>query len=115
MDQHHETNGIRLTEINTGDGDGADITFEFNNKRITVSLFASSSAHDTRDTQHEAPVEDRLIHLLGQAVDSLDDEYEDIIDEVLEALFPVGESLFTQVAPAQRDSQLITRDLHSHL
>ncbi|KJK85264.1 hypothetical protein H633G_10896 [Metarhizium anisopliae BRIP 53284] len=62
-----EFDDIRVVHINAGNDEGADITIEINSKRITVSLFASSSWQDEGNSQLGTPIEDQLIQLLNQA------------------------------------------------
>lgn len=106
---------IRVVHINAGDDEGADITLEFNTKRITVSVFASFLSQDEGNPPLETPIEDQVIHLLNQAVTAADEDYDDIINEALNAIVSVGKSSFSQVAPPMRDSRSATPDLHSHL
>ncbi|KAK2613016.1 hypothetical protein QQS21_000945 [Conoideocrella luteorostrata] len=106
---------ITVVQINAGDDDGADITLEFNTKRITVSVFASSFSRNGDNTSLETPIEDRVIHLLNEAVTAADEDYDDIINEALDAIIGVGVSSFSQVAPPMLDSRSATPDLHTHL
>lgn len=67
---------IYVVQINTGDGDGADMTIQFNGCHICASLFPSSRG--PQSLRCESAVEDRLIKLLGLLVQASDDEYEKI-------------------------------------
>ena len=50
-----ETDCVVVTEISVDKDEGGEITFEFNGKRLTVSVFSSHSSHS---------IEDRLVSLL---------------------------------------------------
>lgn len=117
VDEHQKTNDMILViEINAGDDAGAEIVFEFNGKQINVSLFANPSVLDSNGAQQDTPIEDRLIRLLGRAAIADDDnEYEKIIDEVLEAILRNGKPLFIQVAPGSQASTYTSQHLHSHI
>ncbi|KAK2592413.1 hypothetical protein QQS21_009896 [Conoideocrella luteorostrata] len=94
MDDAQEFNDVRGVRINAGNDDDADTTFEVNSKRITVSVFATSS----------------------RPVTAADEDYEDLINEALDAILDVGGPIFFQVAPPRRDPlQSASLDLHSHL
>ncbi|KAM3437290.1 hypothetical protein NHJ13734_004712 [Beauveria thailandica] len=69
----HESDDIKVVHINAGDEEGADITFEYNARRITISFFAPGS-----------PVENGIIHLLNKAVIAADEDYEELINEALD-------------------------------
>ena len=60
-------------------------------------------------------IEDHVIRLLNQAVIAADEEYDDMINETLDAILGVGMPSFRQVAPAMHDSRSATLNLHSHL
>ncbi|KAI0901991.1 hypothetical protein F4806DRAFT_445292 [Annulohypoxylon nitens] len=91
---------VAVYEINAGDGDGADITFGFNDQQISISIFTSSSApHDLYSDRKQPFLEDRLIDMLGQAVstDVNTDEYEKIVDDALDLILDVGKAIFMEV------------------
>jgi len=115
VSEDHEGRNVSVVQINAGDDDGADITLDFNGKRIAVSLFANSIPQDDSRTQHHAPAEDRLIQLLAQAVTAPDDEYDELVDEVLDVILEVGKASFDQVAPSLQTPSPSHKDLHSHL
>jgi len=86
---------IAVVRCSTGtDEDGADITFDFNGKRMKVSLFPMAST-----LEHKSPTENRLICLLGKSVEADSDEYEDIMDKVIQAILDAGRPLFIKAAP----------------
>lgn len=99
---------IVVRQVHAGDGDGADIVFEFNGQRMDVSIFLSLS----RPGQVQQSLEDRLIDLLARATspDTDDDEYEDIVDEVLETILDAGSHIFSEAAPTPSTDGI---DLHS--
>ena len=98
--EKHEMHDIAVTQIYASESDGAEIVFECNGKRIAVSLFASHSSQDCHKGQHQHPIEDHLIDLLGQAVtDDFGGEHDDIVDEVLDVIFDAGKPLFAQGPP----------------
>ncbi|ESZ93628.1 hypothetical protein SBOR_6006 [Sclerotinia borealis F-4128] len=115
MGDYEECGEFQAVCINAGDDEGADITFEYNGKRITVSLFASSSCQASGNSQHENYIEDRLIRLLNQAVTADDEDYDELVDEASDVILGLGKILFSQVAPPLPVSILSDQDLHSHL
>lgn len=53
---------ISILQIHTGDGDGAELVFEYNGKRTAVSLSPTQSPRDCHKDQHEQhAIEDYLI------------------------------------------------------
>ena len=98
---------IAVTQINTGDGDGADITFEFNNKHISLSMFPS----------HTSSVEDHLISILTKVLSpDFADDNEDLVDEALDIILDVGRASFREMAPLHTPcTSLSTQILHSLL
>ncbi len=99
---HEVTDDIRVVQINAGDDEGVDITFEYNTKRITVSIFAcpSSNGGDCCSSLGAAPpMETRIIRLLNEAVVADDEDYEHLIDEVVDDLVLVGADSFSEAAP----------------
>ncbi|UNI17468.1 hypothetical protein JDV02_003809 [Purpureocillium takamizusanense] len=74
---------------------------------MDVSIFPSLSRSD----QEHQSIEDRLIDLLSHAASSDDDdEFEDIIDEVLETILSVGPHILSEAAPTPSTDGI---DLHS--
>ncbi|KGQ09556.1 hypothetical protein BBAD15_g5107 [Beauveria bassiana D1-5] len=105
-----ESDNIKVVHINAGDEEGADITLEYNARRITISFFASPLC-----SSPGSPVENRIIHLLNNAVIAADEDYEELINEVLDVILPAGETFFSEAAPPGRQKPCATRDLHSLL
>ncbi len=88
-----DTHGRDLTavlQVDAGPGDGAEIVFDQNSQRIAVSIFPGQDA-----------ITARLIDLLTRACNpDFDDEFEDIIDEALDAVLDIGKDELAKVAPA---------------
>lgn len=104
--------GITVFGIETGDGDGAELLFDYHKKRISVSIFPSTDAHSSL---HVSAEEDRFIDLLSRAVSTRDDdEHEEMIDDVLAAILEAGRVLFDEIRLSCRSSPA-ARDLHSVL
>ncbi|KAI5464247.1 hypothetical protein BGZ63DRAFT_411989 [Mariannaea sp. PMI_226] len=115
MGDYEQYDDVRVVCINGGDDEGADITFEYNGKRIAVSLFASSSCQANGNSQHESFIEDQLIRLLNQAVTADDDDYEKLEDQVSDVIVGLGKIQFSQVAPPPPVDIPSDQDLHSYL
>ncbi|OAQ59608.1 hypothetical protein VFPPC_13533 [Pochonia chlamydosporia 170] len=112
MDHEEQFDDIRVVSIDAGTDEGADITIEYNTKRITVSIFASS----TQDNAHTGTsVEDELIRLLNQAVDAADEDYEDLMNNALDRVLDLAGATFSDVAPRICASQQASTVLHAHL
>lgn len=110
MDQPSNMPDIAVHQVNAGDGDGADMVFDYNGRKISVSVFPSSLREEGQED-----VQGRLIDLLGRAVTSdTDDEYEKLVDEALSIIIDAGKAAFDHVA--QTDAPLGTaQNLHSVL
>ncbi|KAK8116339.1 hypothetical protein PG984_012841 [Apiospora sp. TS-2023a] len=109
---------ISVHQIHAGDGDGADIIFDLNDRQIAVSVFPGSSIQPTDQFHQEQTfLEDRLIGLLGRATASEDEEeYKTIVDDVLTVILEAGKSVFAEVAPSNKPSTPSpNQDLHSLL
>ncbi|KAI1399905.1 hypothetical protein F4819DRAFT_395621 [Hypoxylon fuscum] len=119
MGEMNKMDDIAVHKINTGDGDGADIIFDFNSQRIAVSIFPASPAPHNLHLDRKQPfLEDCLIDMLGHAVsaDVDDDKYEEIVDEVLGVILDVGKTIFAEVAPSNKAIlQPPSQDLHTCL
>ncbi|KAK4162979.1 hypothetical protein QBC43DRAFT_264850 [Cladorrhinum sp. PSN259] len=114
-----ELDDIDVYRIEAGDSDGADILFDFNGQRIQLSVLPSSPSSQP-DPENINFLEDRLIHLLGQATLTEDmDEYEAILDQALEPILEAGRAIFREAASrnttsaSQEPSEQL--DLHSLL
>ncbi|KAM0419091.1 hypothetical protein ACHAPT_012030 [Fusarium lateritium] len=91
---------IAVNQLHAGDGDGADMVFEFNGSQISVSIFPSNGS-STKNTRHlepeHRPLQDRLIDLIARAtVCEDDDEYDKLKDEVFGVILDAGRPLFPQ-------------------
>lgn len=101
---------VAVFQINTGDGDGAEIIFDHTGNRISVSIFPSSASQDGQEA-----LEDRLIDLLGRAgFDDDDDDYEEIVDEILSVILDAGKAEFNEMAQSKPTTHA-TQTLHSVL
>lgn len=95
--------------------DKADIDFEYNGKRIVLSLFASSLEGGQNEDER---LEDQLIRDLGEAADVLlddGDEYAAIVDEIAETIMQVGAVPLAKLAPPLTAPFFLPTDLHSSL
>lgn len=109
---------IAVCQINGGDGDGADIVFDYNGNRISVSILPSSpSQDDGQSKEHQPSTEDRVIGLLDRATsaDINDDEYEEIEDEVIAIILDAGKTAFAGMPPSDLTVRSTNQDLHSLL
>lgn len=93
MDETIELPDIAIFEIHTGDGDGADIIFDYNGQRISVSVIPSPASQGGQD------VEQQLIDLLGSlSFADADEEYEELQDEALSIILDAGQAIFDKVS-----------------
>ncbi|KAL7922738.1 hypothetical protein ACQKWADRAFT_292276 [Trichoderma austrokoningii] len=99
-----EFEGVTVLQIHGGDGDGADIVFDFNGQRIAVSIFSCKRNKDS--------IQDRLIALLDRISGVGDDEYEELEDEALRVILNAGRPIFEAQATPHMDLDS-TQDLHS--
>ncbi|TPX11580.1 uncharacterized protein E0L32_007791 [Thyridium curvatum] len=109
---------IDVYQIHAGDGDGAGILFDFNGQRIYLSVLPSSSSRlDRRDQCNSELLEDRIIHLLGRVTITEDmEEYEAILDEVLELILEAGRATLREAASRNASAcEPNEQDLHSLL
>ncbi|KAF4470344.1 kinase-like domain [Fusarium albosuccineum] len=114
MGDFQDSPDVMVFQINAGDDDDADITFEYNSVRINLSIFASPSEEDDISEQKDC-IEDRLIRLLGQAVTVDYEDYDRLINEALDAILDIGKTPFSQAAPLSHDSSPTKQTLHSCL
>lgn len=64
MNKVDKMNDISIYQINTDNGDGADIVFDFKYRRIAVSTFPSSPAqHKPYSDRTQSCLEGRLIDM----------------------------------------------------
>ncbi|KAF4417026.1 hypothetical protein FACUT_12504 [Fusarium acutatum] len=107
---------IAVYELHSGIGGGADMVLGFNACLISVSIFPSNGS-SSKDTQgHEdRPLQDRLIDIIEKAtVCQDDDEYEELVDEVLAVILDTGRPLFRQLISSQ-DEHAQSKSLHHYL
>ncbi|KAJ3548780.1 hypothetical protein NM208_g836 [Fusarium decemcellulare] len=121
MDTAVEFSQFIVENFNVGDnGDKADITFEYNGKRIVLSIYYVQSDTSEGETSKSTCLENRLIRLLSDASDPElelyepeDDEYyKGLLDEVAQIITEVGKIPFSQVAPPLKVPFEPPRDLH---
>ncbi|CVL06299.1 uncharacterized protein FMAN_03767 [Fusarium mangiferae] len=107
---------IAVYELHSGTGEGADMVFGFNGCLISVSIFPSngSSSKDTQEHK-DRPLQDHFIDVIQKAtVCQDDDEYEELVDEVLAVILDAGRPLFYQLISSQ-DEQALSKSLHHYL
>ncbi|RSM19919.1 hypothetical protein CDV31_001279 [Fusarium ambrosium] len=97
---------VEIISMNAGDDESADVTFQYNSRRITLSLFASPN-------QTQENLEDRLIRLLNEAIVADDKEYDAITDQIYDIFMDLGRIPFSRIAPLS--TSLPSKDLHSLL
>lgn len=111
---------IAVYQIHAGDGDGADMIFDFNGQRMSVSVTSTSAV--TQDNcgpeTSQYSLKNCLLKLISRATsaDLDDEEYEAVVDEALALILDAGRPLFAQAAPlGGLDSQSLDSDpsLHS--
>ncbi|KAF4947502.1 hypothetical protein FGADI_10347 [Fusarium gaditjirri] len=107
---------IAVYELHGGDGDGAEMVFTLNGCLISVSV-SPSNGLSTKDTEREQnrPLQDHLIDVLDKAtVCQNDNEYEELVDEVLALILDAGRLFFTQLISSQ-DEQTPGTSLRHYL
>lgn len=104
-----ELDSVAVLQIHGGDGDGAEIIFNFNDQRIAVSVFPSLSTRN----QNRRSIQDDLIDLLDRAASDVDDdEYEELEDKVLGVVLDAGRPIFKAQSTLHMKLNP-PRDLHS--
>ncbi|KAF4471129.1 kinase-like domain [Fusarium albosuccineum] len=89
MEEINPPNDISITQIDTGDGDGAGIVLDYNGLQVSVSIFSPPSTQQNKQPEISTDIlESRIIRLLEQAncAEEIDDDYENILDEVLSVI-----------------------------
>lgn len=107
---------IAVYELHIGTGEGADMVFGFNGSLISVSIFPSNGSSSKDTQEHEdRPLQDHFIDIIEKAtLCQDDDEYEELVDEVLAAILDAGRPLFHQLISSQ-DEQGLRKSLHHYL
>lgn len=84
----HAKNDVAVHQCHAGDGDGADMILDLNGKRIAVSFYPSTGLPEgeVKSDQPHACIEDSIIQRLGQAILADVEEYEEIVDQILETV-----------------------------
>ncbi|KAI1029410.1 hypothetical protein LB504_010697 [Fusarium proliferatum] len=116
MGETQAVDDIAIYELHSGTGEGADMVFGFNGCLISVSIFPSngSSSKDTQEHQ-DRPLQDHFIGVTEKAtVIQDDDEYEELVDEVLAVILDAGRPLFHHLISSQ-DEQALSKSLHHYL
>lgn len=110
MDGMNAFAGVAVLQIHGGqDDDGAELVFDFNGRRISVSVFPSSATNN----EGQDSIQNRIIALLNRAIGEVDDDtYEELTDEVLGVIMDAGRSILEAQA-ALHPEQTSARDLHS--
>lgn len=80
---------IDVGQINAGDGNGADIIFNYGRHRTTVSVVPNPRA--------EGSIEGQLIGLGGRAVSEGDEEYEETVDGIFKVIISAGKDTFDKL------------------
>ncbi|KAF3225191.1 hypothetical protein TWF191_005480 [Orbilia oligospora] len=89
---------ISLVRIQTGWGEAADIDFDYNEKRISVSLVSSDTSGSRKTGYHGALAEDQLINKLTQSMASEEFD-EDAKYEVIDMIVNAGKEFFATIPP----------------
>ena len=108
-------NHLAIYQINTGNGDGADILFDYNDKQISVSIFPGTPPPPGNQSEERGSLaEDHLINLLGRvlSVDTDDDKFEEMTDEALSMIIDAEKVFFAEMKPHHLVAQT-KQDLHS--
>ncbi|KAL6362439.1 hypothetical protein LRP88_03721 [Fusarium phalaenopsidis] len=106
MDAPTECVELGIIGMNGGDHESADVTFEYNRRRITLSLLASPNLT-------EENLEDRMIRIVNEAILADDEEYDAITDQIYDVILDLGRIPFSHVAPL--NTTLSSQNLHSLL
>lgn len=101
---------VAVLQIHGGqDDDGAELVFDFNGRRISVSVFPSSATNN----EGQDSIHNRIIALLNRAIGEVDDDkYEELTDEVLGVIMDAGRSIL-EAQGALHPEQTSARDIHS--
>ncbi|KAF5989618.1 hypothetical protein FBULB1_758 [Fusarium bulbicola] len=105
---------IAVYQLNSGIGDGANIVLGFNGCLLSVSIFPSNGS-STKDTegQQDRPQQDHFINAIEKATVCQDDEeYEELVDEVLIPILDTGGPLFHQLIPSRDERVQNNQSLH---
>lgn len=106
---------VSVVSINAGDEESADITLEYNTKRINIPIFASAPTNSDDFSLLEASIETRIIGLLNEAIIADGDKYDTLIEEVLDDILHVGQSMLSEAAPPTHHPHPTSQDLQSLL
>ncbi|KAF3315326.1 hypothetical protein TWF173_003870 [Orbilia oligospora] len=93
----HRTS-ISLVRIQTGWGEAADIDFDYNEKRVLVSLVSTDTSGSRKTGYHGALAEDELINKLTQSMASEEFD-EDSNYEVIDIIVNAGKEFFATIPP----------------
>ncbi|KAK5633672.1 hypothetical protein RRF57_009386 [Xylaria bambusicola] len=92
-----------MAKSHEGPGDGADIVFFPNRRKIVVSFFPSHQSSQDEESlksdQIALCLEDSLIQQISDAISGETVEYDDTMDYVLYTLLDLGQSIFDKEAP----------------
>ncbi|KAJ4116188.1 hypothetical protein NW768_011161 [Fusarium equiseti] len=109
---------IAIYQLRGGHGEGAEIRFKFNNKQICVSIFPSNGS-STMDTQHlgpgERPLQDHLVDVIDRSMTTDRDQYERLVNEVLDVILDVGRPLFSGPRSTVQDDDSLHPLLFPHV
>ncbi|KAI1263520.1 hypothetical protein F5Y18DRAFT_394700 [Xylariaceae sp. FL1019] len=106
---------VTIYECSAGNGDGADLLFDLNGRRIYVLFFPSPSSIQDSALRDQC-IEDSIIRRLSQAMRANPEESEEIEYEVLDIVLDVGKAVLSELAPRNKtDFQPLPQDLHSLL
>ncbi|KAH7002978.1 hypothetical protein EDB82DRAFT_482319 [Fusarium venenatum] len=99
---------VAVYELHGGNGDGADITFLFNGKVMSVSIFPTNGP-STKSTLHLGPgrpLQDHLVDVISEAITCKNhNEYEKLVDEVFGVILEAGRPLFSSLGSITQQSQ----------
>ncbi|EGX50424.1 hypothetical protein AOL_s00076g188 [Orbilia oligospora ATCC 24927] len=107
----HRTS-ISLVRIQTGWGEAADIDFDYNEKRVSVSLVSTDTSGSRETGYHGALAEDELINKLTQTMASEEFD-EDSNYEVIDIIVNAGKEFFATIPPFLIPTSFQQQTLHS--
>ncbi|KAF3176097.1 hypothetical protein TWF225_008792 [Orbilia oligospora] len=105
---------ISLVGIQTGWGEAASIDFDYNGKRISVSLVSSDTSGSRKTGYHGALTEDQLINKLTQSMASEEFD-EDVNSEAIGIIVDAGKDFFATIPPFLTTTSFQQQTLHSLL
>ncbi|RVD90449.1 uncharacterized protein DFL_001414 [Arthrobotrys flagrans] len=105
---------ISIVEVQTGWGEAADIDFDYNGKRVSVSLVSTDTSGSYEKGYHGVHAEDQLINKLTRNMAS--EEFNEAVNYgVIDAIVDIGKEFFATIPPLLAPKPSEQQILHSLL